>query len=119
MMFKFKPMRLVSAAALIGMAALAVADHASAASGQTNNCIIYSVDADYTGTTSRLTLVCTGDATHVYTAGYSGCMSTPIEQLKLWHAQAMAAMLSGHQTTFYWDDSCGTRAIYGFLTSAS
>jgi hypothetical protein len=114
-MRKFKPIQMMSAAALMGTAALGIAGHALAADGRTDFCVIYDVDVDTNA--SRLTLHCAGD-TNTYTAGYSGCAATNVDQIKIWHSQAMAAMLSGNKSTLWWNNACGSRAMYGFLTAA-
>jgi len=95
----------VSAAGLVALPAYA-------ATGQTTNCVVYDVGVDTNGT--RLTFHCVNDFKD-YTAGYAGCPTAGIEQVKQWHSQAMAALLSGKKVNLWWNDSCGTRALSGFV----
>src|SRR5262245_32876639 len=111
-MFKFTFAKCVGAAIMVASGIALVALPAMAATGTTNNCIIWDVGVDTNGT--RLTLHCTNDVNH-YTAGYSGCAAAGIEQIRQWHSQAMAALLAGKKVSIWWDNSCGSRAMSGFV----
>jgi hypothetical protein len=111
-MSKFTFTKAITAAIMTFSAAALVALPALAGNGQTSNCVIWDVGTDTNGT--RLTLHCTNDSNH-YTAGYSGCAATSVEQVKQWHSQAMAALLAGKKVSLWWNDSCGTRAMSGFV----
>jgi hypothetical protein len=111
-MLKFRFARFAFAVIMIASAGTLVANQALAA--QTGPCRIYDVSVDTNAT--RLTLHCAGDGNH-YTVGTPGCGSVNADQIKLWHAQAMAAMLSG-KTSFIYYTQCGNdRTINGFLTT--
>ena len=111
-MSKFKFVRFGVAGALLLSAVALVAGEAFAAPGTTNDCVIYDVAVDTNAT--RLTLHCTNDPNH-YTAGYAGCPAASADQIKAWHSQAMAALLSGKKVAIVWDNACGSRAMSGFV----
>jgi hypothetical protein len=112
-MFKFNFVKFTCGSVLGG--ALAVVGHAYAAPGYTGGCLISTISADTSAT--RLTLQCSdGTAAYVAGPGYTGtgCFTQNTEQVKLWHAQAMASMLSGKKNNIWWADCNGNRSISGF-----
>jgi len=112
-MFKFNVVKLTCGTVLAG--ALAIVGHAYAATGSTSNCLISNISADTSAT--RLTLQCVGDANfYVSGPGYTGtgCITQNAEQVKIWHAQAMASMLSGKKNNIWWSDCNGNRSMSGF-----
>lgn len=116
-MVEFKFARFVSAGILLAIAGTLVAGQALA-STKSPVCIVSDVRLDKTG--SQLTVNCTGDDNHyVAYIGSGGCGGTSVDNIKLWHAQAMAAMLSKSSSYFYYTGtSCsnGEKGIDSFVT---
>ena len=103
----------IAAPIAVAAALVAVPFSARAVNGSTTACVLWDVGTDTNGT--RLTIHCTNDTNH-YTAGYSGCSpAAGPEQIRQWHSQAMAALLAGKNVNLWWNDTCGTRALSGFV----
>ena len=115
-MLKFKLARPAFATILTTIALGLVAGQALAT--QSNPCLIY--DAKLSSNPTRLTFHCVNDDNH-YTAGLSGCGTANTDQIKLWHAQVMAAMLSGKTSVIYYSSPSGcngNKAVDEVLTTA-
>jgi hypothetical protein len=91
--FVFAAAMTVGAGALVAGRALAAVQY---------DCMIVDISADTNAT--HLTVRCANDS-HAYTAGYgTGCPAANTEQIKLWHSQAMAALLAGKRSTMWYTD---------------
>jgi hypothetical protein len=114
-MLEFKFTRFLSAAVVMAIAGTLVAGKVLA-STQSQACVVWDVEVDKGG---KLTLHCTNDDNNYVSAvGTSGCGATTVDTVKLFHAQAMAAMLS-RTTTYVWYSACssGEKSIDGFLAA--
>jgi hypothetical protein len=116
-MLEFKFARFVSAGILLAIAGTLAAGDALAAT-QSNPCIVWDVRLDKSS--SQLTVHCTNDNNnYIAYVGSSGCGATNVDNIKLWHAQAVAAMLSKSTSYFYYTGtgcSNGEKGIDAIMT---
>jgi hypothetical protein len=92
-------------------AMLGFARYTYAASVPKNNCAVTAVQFD---NSNRLVIFCSGDPNIYFAFTYqdgTGCGVQTLDTLKVWASMAQAALLSGRQIDFWFDNACGADKV--------
>jgi hypothetical protein len=108
------------AALMLSLIALSMLspEPAQAATGHENNCTV--VNINWISPPDSINLVCASGT--VYVAFLNGfgpgtCATVDIDTLKAYESLGIAARVSGLVVTVWWDNTCGSNAVNGIISS--